>query len=143
MALDERLLAFARTTHLGAVVALKKDGRPQVSMVSYALDPNEPLVRVSTTADRAKTHNIRRDPRVSLLVSSPEGWQYAVLEGDAELSAVASDPHDATVEELIDVYRTIVGEHPDWDDYRRAMVADQRLVMTLRVTHTYGAAASG
>lgn len=143
MALDERLLAFAADKNLGTVVALKRDGRPQLSVVSYTLDPAGPTVRVSTTAGRAKTHNLRRDPRASLLVTSPDGWQYAVLEGDAELSAVAADSADATVEELIEVYRAISGEHPDWDDYRRAMVADERLVLTIRVTHVYGAAASG
>jgi PPOX class probable F420-dependent enzyme len=143
MATNDSLLAFARGKNLGAVVALKKNGRPQLSMINYAMHPDEPIVRISTTADRAKTHNIRRDPRVSLFVFSDDGWQYAVLEGDAELSPVAENPHDATVEALIDVYRQISGEHPDWDDYRRAMVADQRLVLTLHVTHTYGATAGG
>jgi hypothetical protein len=61
-----------------------------------------------------------------------------VFEGDAELSPVAADPHDATVEELIDVYRRVLGEHPDWDEYRRAMVSDGRLVIRLRPTHAYG-----
>src|SRR5690349_19861628 len=111
MAMDDGLLAFARSKHLGAVVALKKSGRPQLSMISYEIDDKEPTVRISTTADRAKTRNIRRDPRVSLFVFSDNGWQYAVLEGGAELSPVAQDPHDATVEELIEVYRRISGEH--------------------------------
>jgi hypothetical protein len=65
-------------------------------------------------------------------------WSYVVLEGDAELSAVAEAPDDATVEELVGIYRTLSGEHPDWDDYRAAMVRDRRLVVRLRPTHAYG-----
>jgi hypothetical protein len=66
-------------------------------------------------------------------------WGYAVLEGDVTLSEVAADPHDATVEELIELYRSISGEHDDWDDYRVAMVRDRRLVVRLTPTRAYGA----
>jgi PPOX class probable F420-dependent enzyme len=87
----------------------------------------------------AKTHNLRRDPRASLKVTAPGGAGYAVVEGTAELSPVSADEHDATVEELIEVYRLIGGkEHPDWDDYRRAMVADGRLVLSIHVEKLYG-----
>ena len=65
-------------------------------------------------------------------------WSYVVVEGPAELSAVAAALDDPTVEELIEIYRAIGGEHPDWDDYRRAMVADQRLVIRLRPNRAYG-----
>ncbi len=143
MTTDTRLLDLASARKLGVLTTLKRDGRPQLSAVNYALDATEPAaptVRVSVTDDRAKVRNVRRDPRVSLFVSSDDGWSYAVLEGDAELTPVARDPHDATVEALIDVYRAASGqEHPDWDDYRRAMVEDKRLVLTIRVTHVYGA----
>jgi hypothetical protein len=60
------------------------------------------------------------------------------VDGRAELSAVAQDPHDAAVEELVDLYRTVQGEHPDWDDYRAAMVRDQRLVVRIRADRAYG-----
>ncbi len=140
MTAEDRIHAFAASRHLGALTTLKRDGRPQLSNVAYTFDPQTRAARVSVTDDRAKTRNARRDPRVSLFVSSEDGWSYAVLEGDAELSPVASDPHDETVEALIDTYRAVGGsEHPDWDDYRRAMVADKRLVLTLHVTHVYGA----
>ncbi len=87
--------------------------------------------------------NLLRDPRASLLVTSSDGWSYAVLEGDAELSPVASAPDDATVEELVELYRTIRGEdHPDWDDYRAAMVRDHRRVLSIHVTKVYGLAQS-
>ncbi|HYB47190.1 MAG TPA: TIGR03618 family F420-dependent PPOX class oxidoreductase, partial [Streptosporangiaceae bacterium] len=96
-------------------------------------------IRISTTDDRAKTRNLRRDPRASFHVASDDFWSYAVVDGHAELSAVAKDPHDAAVEELIDLYRAVQGEHPDWDDYRAAMVRDRRLVVRLRAERAYGA----
>lgn len=120
------------------LATIKKNGRPQLSVISYAYDAAEQVIRVSITEDRAKTHNMRRDPRVSLMVQ-PETYKYAVYEGDAELSAVAQAPDDAAVEELIELYRAASGkEHPDWDEFRAAMVADKRLVLRIRVTHAYG-----
>src|SRR5262249_10222081 len=122
----------------GTLITIKRDGRPQLSVVVYALDPDAQVIRISTTDDRAKTRNLRRDPRASFYVMAANGSDYSIAEGTAELSPVAADPRDATVEELIDVYRAISGEHPDWDDYRRAMVADRRLVVRIQVERTYG-----
>jgi PPOX class probable F420-dependent enzyme len=122
----------------GVLVTLKKDGRPQLSNVRHAYYPDERIVRVSLTDDRAKTRNLRRDPRASYHVTSEDRWAYTVAEGTAELTPVARDPHDETVEELIRVYRDVVGEHPDWDDYRAAMVRDRRLVLRLHVERVYG-----
>jgi PPOX class probable F420-dependent enzyme len=136
----EALLALLAEGHGGVLVTLKRDGRPQLSNVSHAYDPDERVVRVSITDDRAKTRNLRRDPRVSYHVTSGDRWAYTVAEGTADLSPVAEDPHDATVEELISLYRAVVGEHPDWDDFRAAMVRDRRLVMRLRVERAYGIA---
>ncbi|HET8598744.1 MAG TPA: PPOX class F420-dependent oxidoreductase [Segeticoccus sp.] len=127
--------------HLGTLATIKRDGRPQLSNVSYAYateKPDEQTVLVSVTDGRAKTQNLRRDPRASLVTWAKGGWSYAVAEGDAELSPVAAAPDDDTVEELIDVYRRISGEHPDWQEYREAMVADRRLVLRLRVSRVYG-----
>ncbi|WP_377271295.1 PPOX class F420-dependent oxidoreductase [Peterkaempfera sp. SMS 1(5)a] len=131
----EALLSGARTV---ALVALKRDGRPQLSNVSCFFDPVTRIARISTTADRAKTANLRRDPRASLYATSPGFAAYAVAEGTAELTPVAADPQDAVVEELVELYRLIAGEHPDWDEYRAAMVADRRLVVRLRVERVYG-----
>ncbi|QGN58103.1 PPOX class F420-dependent oxidoreductase [Nostocoides sp. HKS02] len=137
--LDPRLLALAAGRNLGTLAALKKDGRPQLSMVNFALDQATATVRVSVVDGRAKVANLLRDPRASLLVTSPDGWSYAVLEGDAELSPVAAARDDATVDELVELYRTIRGEdHPDWDDYRRAMVEDHRRILRVHVTRVYG-----
>jgi PPOX class probable F420-dependent enzyme len=138
---DPALLQLAASRNLAGLAALKRDGRPQLSMVNFALAVQEDAVtaRVSVVDGRAKVANLRRDPRASLLVTSPDGWSYAVLEGSVELSLVAGARDDATVEELIDVYRRVRGEdHPDWEDYRRAMVQDRRLVLRLLVTHAYG-----
>lgn len=135
----EELLA---RTGRGVLTTIKSDGRPQLSNVLYAYDGAARLVRVSTTAGRAKTANLRRDPRASLYVTSADFWTYVVAEGVAELTPVAADPHDATVEELVEVYRALSGEHPDWDEYRRAMVRDRRLVVRLRVERLIGAGGS-
>ena len=138
---DPELVALATSRHLGALAALKRDGRPQLSMVNYHLadTPDGLVARVSVVDRRAKVANLLRDPRASLLVTSPDGWSYAVLEGMAAFSPVAAVRDDETVEELIELYRAIRGEdHPDWDDYRRAMVADHRRILRLTVSRVYG-----
>ena len=135
---DDKLLALIADNSLGVLATLKRDGRPQLSNVTYHFDPRTMTIEVSITEPRAKTRNLRRDPRASLLVSSDDGWSYAVAEGDAALSPPAADPGDETVESLITLYRNVAGEHPDWDDYRRAMVADRRGLLRGPVTHAYG-----
>ncbi|HZO69899.1 MAG: PPOX class F420-dependent oxidoreductase [Kribbellaceae bacterium] len=132
------LLALVQDHGLGVLVTIKRDGRPQLSNVGYAYDAQARRVRVSITDGRAKTANLRRDPRVSFYVNGPRGRSYVVLEGTASLSPVAAAPDDAVVDELVDVYRAIGGEHPDWDEFRAAMVTDRRLVFTLDVDHVYG-----
>jgi uncharacterized protein len=135
---DDKLLALISGNSLGVLATIKRDGRPQLSNVSYHFDPREVVVRVSITEPRAKTRNLRRDPRASLLVDSDDGWSYAVAEGTAELTPPAAAPDDATVEALIALYREIAGEHPDWDEYREAMVTDRRVLLTLPISHVYG-----
>ncbi len=137
-AFDDKLLAVISGNSLGVLATIKRDGRPQLSNVSYYFDPRHTLIEVSITEPRAKTRNLRRDPRASMLVTCDDGWSYAVAEGTAELSPPAADPHDDTVEGLIALYRNIAGEHPDWDDYRRAMVTDRRVLMRMPISHLYG-----
>jgi len=133
------LVALVASRRNGTLTTIKRDGRPQLSQVSYAWSPEARTLRVSTRASLAKVHNLRRDPRASMLVTDEAGWSYAVLEGTAGLSDTASAPDDAVVDELVELYRTISGqEHPDWDDYRRVMVADGRLLLTLEVECVYG-----
>ncbi|MGO4446385.1 PPOX class F420-dependent oxidoreductase [Mycobacterium sp. 2YAF39] len=135
---DDKLLALIGGNSLGVLATIKGDGRPQLSNVSYHFDPRNLTIQVSITEPRAKTRNMRRDPRASIHVSSDDGWSYAVAEGDAILTPPAASPQDDTVEALIALYRNIAGEHSDWDDYRRAMVDDRRVVMTLPISHVYG-----
>lgn len=136
---DEALLKLLRTRSVGALATLMPDGRPQLSTIVYGADEDGSTVRVSVTDDRVKTRNLRRDPRAALYVNSEDGWSWVVAEGTTELSPVATDPRDDTVRELIELYRSIRGEeHPDWDHYRRAMVAERRLVVRLEVGRLYG-----
>ncbi|MFJ8539382.1 PPOX class F420-dependent oxidoreductase [Streptomyces sp. NPDC093591] len=137
-ATQNALLTLLSEGHGGVLVTLKRDGRPQLSNVSHAYYPDERIIRVSITDDRAKTRNLRRDSRASYHVTSPDRWAYVVAEGTAELSPVAKDPYDATVEELVRLYRDVLGEHPDWEDFRAAMVRDGRLVLRLKVERAYG-----
>ncbi|MBK9178569.1 MAG: PPOX class F420-dependent oxidoreductase [Acidimicrobiales bacterium] len=130
-------LGFVRQRRWGVLATLKGDGRPQLSNIGYAVG-DDGVVRISVTDERAKTANLRRDPRASLHVTSDDFWSYAVLEGRAELSPVAAAPDDATVDELVEVYRALAGEHPDWSEYRAAMVADRRMVVRLRPERAYG-----
>ncbi|GHG39297.1 PPOX class F420-dependent oxidoreductase [Streptomyces albogriseolus] len=132
------LLALLSEGHGGVLVTTKRDGRPQLSNVMHAYYPDERVIRVSLTDDRAKTRNLRRDTRASYHVTTPDRWAYTVAEGTAELTLVAGQPYDETVEELIRLYRDINGEHPDWEEYRAAMVRDRRLVLRLHVERAYG-----
>lgn len=135
---DDKLLAVISGNSLGVLATIKRDGRPQLSNVSYHFDARGVALQVSITEPRAKTRNLRRDARASILVSSDDGWSYAVAEGDAVLTPPAANPADDTVEALIALYRNIAGEHPDWDEYREAMVTDRRVVLTLPISHLYG-----
>ena len=135
---DDKLLALIADNSLWVLATIKGDGRPQMSNVTYHFDPRELTIEVSVTEPRAKTRNLRRDPRASLLVSSEDGWYYAVAEGDAVLSPPAAAPDDETVESLITLYRNVAGEHPDWDEYRQAMVLERRVLLRLPVSHLYG-----
>ncbi|MEU1487534.1 PPOX class F420-dependent oxidoreductase [Streptomyces sp. NPDC005752] len=134
----EALLRLLGEYDGGVLVTLKRDGRPQLSNVNHAYYPEEEVIRVSITEGRAKTRNLRRDPRASYHVTSDDRWAWTVADVTAELTPPAADPHDAVVEQLVTLYRDVQGEHPDWDDYRRAMVQDRRVVLTLRIEHVYG-----
>jgi PPOX class probable F420-dependent enzyme len=125
-----------KARRIGVLATLKRDGRPQLSNVAYHYDNG--VIKVSVTDDRAKVKNLRRDPRASLHVASADGWHWVVAEGTAELSPVARDPDDATVDALVGLYRDISGEHPNWAEFRAAMVADKRLLLRLKLDRTYG-----
>lgn len=130
-------LVMARANSQSVLTTLKRDGLPQLSNVLHAVGVDG-LVRVSTTAGRAKYANLARRPWAALKVDGATFWSYAVLEADVELSEVAAQPDDAAVDELVELYRALSGEHEDWAAYRAAMVADRRVVVRLRPNHAYG-----
>ena len=128
---------FARSHHQSVLVTMRRDGLPQLSNVAHDVG-DDGVVRVSVTADRAKYHNLVRQPWAALHVSRADFYAYAVLEGDVALAPVAAAEDDATVEELVTLYRALRGEHEDWGAYRRAMVADRRTVVRLTPGRAYG-----
>ena len=130
------------TAGRGVLATIRANGRPQLSNIMFVPGEGNTL-RISVTDDRAKTANLRRDPRASLYVVGDSFFQYAVIEATAEISAVAADPQDATVDDLVEYYRIAQGEHPNWEEYRAAMVADRRLVVTLQPERAYGMVAQG
>jgi PPOX class probable F420-dependent enzyme len=129
-------LEFVGARKNGVLATQKRDGRPQMSNITYAVIDG--VIKISITAGRAKYANLTRDPRASLYVSRDDFWAYVVIDGDVEISEVATKPDDPGVEELVEYYRALAGEHPDWDDYRKVMVADKRVMVRLQPTHSYG-----
>ena len=134
----EKALQAARDNNQSILVTLKSDGKPQLSNVLHTVG-DDGVVRVSITTERAKYKNLQRTSWAALHVNGPTFWGYAVLEGDVTLSPEATEPDDATVDELVEVYRSISGEHEDWDDYRAAMVRERRVVVRLTPARAYGA----
>ena len=130
-------LAFIRDRRQGVLATIRANGRPQLSNIMY-VPGDDGTLHISITDSRAKTRNLRRDPRASLYVLGDNFYQYVVIEAVAELSPVAAQPNDATVEALIRYYEAGSGAHPDWDEYRAAMIADKRIALTLRPERAYG-----
>ena len=130
---------FVADHHWGVLVTLKStDGRPQLSNVAYALIDGE--VRVSLTDTRAKTANMRRDPRVSLHVTSDDFWTYVVVEGTAQLSPIAEEPGDETCQRLLELYEAVSDKpHDDPDEFHAAMVDEGRLELSFAIEHLYPA----
>ncbi|HEY4845025.1 MAG TPA: PPOX class F420-dependent oxidoreductase [Candidatus Dormibacteraeota bacterium] len=128
----ERARHFLKVRHDGILVTIKRDGRPQLSNILYFVD-DDGRVKISVTQTRAKTHNLRRDPRASLHVQGRDRYEYLVAEGTAHLVEDAG-----LAEALRHYYRKVRGEHPDWTEYDAAMLADQRLLLAITVDRAYG-----
>jgi PPOX class probable F420-dependent enzyme len=133
----DELLDFIRPRHHAIVITARADGRPQASPVTCGVDEAGRIV-VSTYPERAKTRNARRNPQASVLILSDDfGGAWVQVDGDAEVI----DMPDAA-EVLVDYYRAIAGEHPDWDEYRQAMTRQGKSL--LRITPTaWGPVATG
>ncbi|WP_369197527.1 PPOX class F420-dependent oxidoreductase [Streptomyces djakartensis] len=136
VSLDE-LLDFVRPRHHAILLTRRGDGSPQGSPLTCGVDDSGRIV-VSTYPERAKTRNARRDPRVSLIVLSDDfNGPWVQIDGTAE---VVDAPE--SVEPLVEYYRNIAGEHPDWDEYRTAMVRQGKSI--IRITpQRWGPVATG
>jgi PPOX class probable F420-dependent enzyme len=133
----EELLEFVRPRHRALLLTRREDGDPQGSPVACGVDPEGRIV-ISTYPERAKTRNARRDPRVSLIVLSDD-WDgpWVQVDGEAEVLDVPE-----AVEPLVGYFRSISGEHPDWDEYRAAMLRQGKSL--LRITpQRWGPVATG
>lgn len=131
------LLDFVRVRHQVVLSTFRSDGFPQSSPVTAGIDDAGRLV-VSTYPDRAKANNARRDPRGSALVLSDDfGGAWVQLDGTLEVL-----DGEAAVEPLVDYFRCISGEHPDWQEYRQAMRTQGKSLLRLTITR-WGPVATG
>lgn len=130
-------LEWAAERKHGVLITIRRDGRPQSSDIAFSVEDGAFLI--SLTDDRAKTHNMRRDPRVVLHLTEPSSWSYLSFDGAAELSEVTTDPSDDTSNRLVAYYEAVAGQaHPDWDEYRQAMIDEGRLLARLAPTSVVG-----
>ena|ERR1700686_2182600 len=132
---------FAAPRSRAVLTTVRRDGRPQLSNIVYASVEDE--FWISVTDSRAKTKNLRRDPRAALYVPGDDFWNYVVFDGTVSLSGVAKDPDDEVVGQLVEYYRRGAGEHPDWDEFRATMVSEGRVLAKFRATTAYGVLQSG
>ena len=122
-------LGWAGTRKHAALITLRKDGRAQSSDIVYVIE-NETFV-ISLTESRAKTKNMRRDNRIVLHISAPDEWSYVSFDGTVELSTATTAVDDDTNDALVKYYEDISGgPHPNWDEYRAAMLEEGRLLAT-------------
>ena len=120
---------FLRANHRAVLATARADGRPQLSPVTCAVD-DAGRVLISTRETAVKARNLRRDPRASLCVFT-DGFfgPWVQVEGDAEVISLPG-----AMDQLVEYYRLVAGEHPDWDEYRAAMVAERRCVLRIEIT---------
>jgi PPOX class probable F420-dependent enzyme len=134
----DELLGFVRPRHHAIVITTRRDGRPQASPVTCGVDESGRIV-IATYPERAKTRNARRDPaHVSVLFLSDDfGGPWVQVDGTAEVLDVPE-----AVEALVDYFRSISGEHPDWAEYREAMVAQGKSLLRVSPV-SWGPVATG
>ena len=127
MKLDDAL-EFIRGHHQAVMLTYRRDGAPQMSPVACNVDPQRRII-VSTRETALKTKNLRRDPRASLCVLSDRFYgDWIQVDGTAEVVSLPD-----AMEPLVDYYRSISGEHPDWDEYRNAMERERRVMVRITV----------
>lgn len=124
----EEARQFLRDHHRAVLATTRRDGRPQLSPVSVGID-DEGFAVISTRETAVKTKNVLRDPYGSLCVFRGEFFgSWVQVEGPVEVIHLPE-----AMDHLVSYYRSLSGEHPDWDDYRAAMVRDKRVVLRLRI----------
>ncbi len=124
----EELLEFVRPRHHGILVTFRRDGRPQMSPVTMGVDAEGRIV-VSSYPERAKSLNLRRDDTASVLVLSDDfGGEWVQIDGTAEVLDLPE-----ALEPLVEYFRVISGEHPDWDDYREAMMRQGKVLIRVAI----------
>jgi PPOX class probable F420-dependent enzyme len=127
-------LAFLREHSHAILATTRADGRPQMSPIVASVDADGQIA-ISSRETAVKVKNLRRDPFASLCVVADGFYgEWVQLEGPATILSLPD-----AMEHLVEYYRSLSGEHPDWDDYRRSMVADHRVVARLTPTRAYGA----
>ena len=132
-----RAMDWAAERKNGVLITIRADGRPQSSDITYLVQDGKFLV--SVTADRAKTRNMVRDNRVVMHLTNIESWSYLSFDGTVELSPAATSPDDDTVNQLVSYYEAAAGQpHPDWAEYRQAMVDEGRLIVTFAPSSAVG-----
>ena len=125
----DRATAFLRVHHRAVLATARADGRPQLSPVAATAD-DDGRALISTRETAVKARNVARDPRVSLCVFTDQFFgEWIQAEGTAEIVHLPE-----ALDLLVDYYRRIAGEHPDWDDYRAAMERDQRVLLRIAIT---------
>ncbi|HEY5856918.1 MAG TPA: PPOX class F420-dependent oxidoreductase [Aldersonia sp.] len=134
---DPRALIAA--SKIGILATIRSNGVPQMSPVTAVYDRAADTILISVTEGRAKTRNLRRDPRAAIEYTSPDGYTWATAEGSVTLIGPAPDPHGPEVDALVDYYRRGAGEHPNWEEYRQVMVSDRRVLIFLAIDRVYGA----
>jgi PPOX class probable F420-dependent enzyme len=133
----EELLEFIRPRHHAILMTTRSDGRPQASPNTCGVDEQGRIV-ISTYPERAKANNIRRNPLVSVCVLSDEfGGAWVQVDGTAEVLDLPE-----ALEPLVDYFRCISGEHPDWDEYRRAMREQNKSLIRITIDR-WGPIATG
>jgi PPOX class probable F420-dependent enzyme len=137
--LPEDVIEFVSNNHQAVLTTFRRDGAAQMSIVTVG--PYGDGAGFTTTEDRAKLHNLARNPRCSLLVSKSDWWGYVVLEGHAKVLRRGESDDDELRDALRGIYRAASGqEHPDWDEYDQAMIADRRAAVIVVPERIYGTA---
>ena len=130
-------MEWAAARKHAVLITLRKDGRAQSSDVSYAVIDD--AIVISLTATRAKTANMRRDPRILVHITDPASWSYVSFDAVVELGQVTTDPADSAADALVDYYERVAGQpHPDWAEYRSAMISEERQLAYVRPSSAVG-----